>query len=189
MVRGVRSRRGLGAVAIFLTAIALQQATTRPWGRGAASDGSRYELSVVGLSRITTGAAASRTDCRWWPVYGDTTLCGARVGGEVAYRRMRLAYPFLQVAMWLAVASLLLQTLRVPRQRLLQATAPAAACTLITAGIVFVMRGASMGLGALDQVAIRLSAPGFALAVAAAVLSAISALIALSPDPRSATEP
>lgn len=189
-MRGVRSRRGLGAVAIFLTAIALQQATTRPWGQGAGSDGSRYVLSVVGLSRITAGASGSRTDdCRWWPVYGDTTLCGARVGGEVAYRRMRLAYPFLQVAMWLAVASLLLQTLRVPRQRLLQAVVPAAASALTTAGIVFVMRGASMGLGALDQVAIRFSAPAFALAVAAAVLSALSAVIALTPDPRSATGP
>lgn len=189
MVRGLRSRRSVGAMAIFLTAIALQQATTRPWGAAAGPDGSRYELSIVGLSRVTAGATASRTDCRWWPVYGDASLCGARAGGEAAYRRLRLAYPLLQVAMWVAVASLLLQTLRVPRQRLLQAAAPAAACALTAVGIVVAMRGAREGLGALAEVAVRFTAPGFAMAVAAVVLSALSAILAVAAGPRTDGSP
>lgn len=189
MVRGRRSRRGLGALAIFLTAIALQQATTRPWGVAAGPDGSRYELSIVGLSRIAAGSTASRTDCRWWPAYGDASLCGARAGGEDAYRRLRLAYPLLQVAMWVAVAGLLLQTLRVPRQRVLQAAVPATASALSAAGILVTMRGAREGLGALAGVAMRFDAPGFAMAVAAVALSALSAVLAMAAGPRSDASP
>lgn len=188
-MRGLRSRRSMGAMAIFLTAIALQQATTRPWGAAAGPDGSRYELSIVGLSRITAGAATSRTDCRWWPVYGDASLCGTRAGGEDAYRRLRLAYPLLQVAMWVAVASLLLQTLRVPRQRLLQGAAPATACALTVVGIVVTVRGAREGLSALADVAVRFTAPGFAMAVAAAVLSALSAILAVAASPQTEESP
>lgn len=185
MVRGLRGRRILGAVAIFLTAVALQQATTRPWGTGVGGDGARYELSIVGLSRMSAGTMATRTDCRWWPVYGDASLCGARAGGEESYRRLRLAYPLLQVAMWVAVASLLLQTLRVPRQRLLQAAVPAAACALATAGILFARQGAYDGLGALAGIPVHFTAPAYTMAVAAAILSALSAVLALASAPRS----
>lgn len=190
MVRGLRTRRSLAAVAIFLTAIALQQATTRPWGGGRASDGSRYELSAVGLSHLQggddaiPGAASSRTDCRWWPVYGDPVLCGVRQGGEAAYGRLRLAYPALQVAMWLAVASLLLQTLRIPRQRALQGAVPLAACALSAAGMFFVTRDAPLALGALQHVELGFRGSGFLWAVAAVVFSGASALVLLSaPEP------
>ncbi len=194
MVRGGRIRRGLGAVAIFLTAIALQQASTRPWGWGSASDGSRYELSPVGLSRLEGGDAtrrdaSARTDCRWWPVYGDPALCGVRPEGEAAYRRLRLAYPALQVAMWLAVASLLLQTLRIPRQRLWQGAAPLATCALSAAGVHFVSREAPRALNALQQVDLHFGEFGFVCGVAAVVLSGFSALVALrepSPPPSDA---
>ncbi len=183
MVRERRGRRILGAVAIFLTAIALQQACTRAWGQGTGPDGSHYELSVVGLSRSAPGGGPLRTDCRWWPRYGDATLCGARAGGETPYGRLRLAYPLLQVALWLAVASLLLQTLRVPRHRLWQGAAPAAVSAMTITGILFVMRAAQQGLGALDQVTIQFGSRGFVLAVVAALLSAFSAIVAFTPEP------
>lgn len=176
-VTGRRGRRIASAVAIFLTAIALQRACTLPWGRAAGPDGTTYELSAVGLSRLPEASGATRTDCRWWPRYGDATLCSVAPDGAAAHQRLRLAYPLLQVAMWLAVASVLLQALRVPRQRLLQVAVPALACALIGGAITFVARGAREGLAALSGTTIDFGAAGHTFAIAAAVLSALSAVL------------
>ncbi|HNV77695.1 MAG TPA: hypothetical protein PKH96_23640, partial [Gemmatimonadaceae bacterium] len=80
-------------MAIFLTAIALQRACTLPWGRAAAPDGTTYELTAVGLSRLASPPGVVRSDCRWWPRYGDATLCRAAPDGAVAHARLRFAYP------------------------------------------------------------------------------------------------
>ena len=90
-----RGRRIAAAVTIFLAAIALQRACTQPWGRAAAPDGTTYELSAVGLSRLGRSVTMARTDCRWWPRYGDVALCAAAPAGEAPHRRLRLAYPLL----------------------------------------------------------------------------------------------
>lgn len=176
----MRERRGLrmvSAVAIFLTAVALQRACTLAWGRTAATDTVRYEISVVGLSRVSDTGDPPRTDCRWWPRYGDATLCGPSATDAPAHRALRSAYPMLQVAMWLAVVSLLLQALRVPRHPLLQAVVPATAAALTILAIVYVRRGASHGLAAISTVPMGFDAAGYRFAVAAAVLSAGSALL------------
>ena len=174
-----RGRRIFSAVAVFLAAMVLQRACTLAWGRAPGPDGGRFELSVVGLSRIAGGAPGVRTDCRWWPTYGDPTLCHARTGGMVAFRAIRFAYPMLQIALWLAVASLLLQALRVPRQRLVQAAIPATACALTIASVACMVRGARDGLAALDGISVSFGAAGFVSAVVAAVLSLVSALLVL----------
>jgi hypothetical protein len=167
-------------VAIFLTAVALQRACTLPWGHGTAADRTPYELSVVGLSRLPTDNGSPRVDCRWWPRYGDAALCSAPTTGAPAHASLRLAYPLLQVALWLSVASLLLQALRVPRHRLVQGALPALVAGLTTTAVVYMVRGAEDGLAALDGVAISFSDAGAIFAVGAAALSALSAGILLT---------
>jgi len=178
----VRERRGLrivSAVAIFLTAVALQRACTLAWGRSAATDAVRYEISVVGLSRVPLADDVVRTDCRWWPRYGDAALCAPAATGEQAFRSLRFAYPMLQVAMWIAVVSVLLQALRVPRHHVLQALIPATAAALTLLAIVYVRRGAADGLAVLDALPMGFDAAGYRFAVAAATLSVGSALLLL----------
>ncbi|MCC6771477.1 MAG: hypothetical protein IT360_09740 [Gemmatimonadaceae bacterium] len=169
----------MSAVAIFLTAVALQRACTLAWGRTSATDTVRYELSVVGLSRLSGMDNTARTDCRWWPRYGDAALCGPSTTAAPAHRTLRFAYPMLQVAMWLAVVSLLLQALRVPRPPPLQALVPATTAALVILAIVYVDRGARVGLAALEGLPMAFDAAGYRFAVAAAVLSAGSALLLL----------
>jgi hypothetical protein len=176
-VRGRRGRRIASAVAIFLTAIALQRACTLPWGRAAAPDGTTYELTAVGLSRLASPPGVVRSDCRWWPRYGDATLCRAAPDGAVAHARLRFAYPLLQVALWLSVASVFLQALRVPRQRPLQVAVPLAACILSGGAIAVMSRGARTGLAALADAPPALGGAGHTFAIAAVVLSALSAAL------------
>lgn len=177
MVRERRGRRILSALAIFLTAIALQRACTMPWASGAAAGGPRYVLSAVGLSRLPPSGVGPSTDCRWWPRYGDAALCAPRSGGEAAFDRLRIAYPLLQVGLWLAVASLLLQALRVPRTSMVQAALPALVSVGVGVAIRFAWRGAHEGLASLDGVVLQSGAFGLYAAVAALVLSATSAIL------------
>lgn len=172
-----RGRRIAAAVTIFLAAIALQRACTQPWGRAAATDGTTYEMSAVGLSRLDRAAAGVRTDCRWWPRYGDVALCAAAPAGEAPHRRLRLAYPLLQVALWLAVASLFFQALRVPRQRPLQALVPLATGALSGGAMVVMSLGARDGLAALAGTPMHFAEQGYLGALVAVILSAISTLL------------
>lgn len=185
MVRERRTRRLLSAVAIFLTALALQRACTLPWGSGGEGD-ARYRLTVVGLSRLSAAGNGAVADCRWWPHYGDAALCAVRPGAAEASGRLRLAYPLLQVGLWLAVASLLLQALRVPRSRVAQATVPALVAAGAVSAIVFVRQGAAQALAALQDVPLHFTGSGAVAALVAAALAATSAvLIATTPLPES----
>ncbi|MEP7383321.1 MAG: hypothetical protein ABI910_16650 [Gemmatimonadota bacterium] len=180
MVRERDGRRILSAVAIFLAAVALLQACTVDWGRASASSGPRYEFSAVGLSRFDGTPDRPRTDCRWWPTYGDAALCGPSANDPPAYRSLLRAYPLLQVALWLSVISLLLQALRVPRGRVLQAFGPAAVAGLTTGAVVSIVRGVRHGLATLSGVEVVFDGSGYRFAVAAALLSAVSALLLLT---------
>jgi hypothetical protein len=180
VVREGRRGRVVSAVAIFLTAVALQQACTVTWAHATASSGARFELSAVGLSRADGALDHPRTDCRWWPKYGNIELCAPSADDRSAYDAMRRAYPFLQVALWLAVASVLLQALRVPRRRVLQAAVPAASAMLTTVAVYAMMGGARGGLTALRGLDVTFDGRGFWLAVIAAVLSAASAVVLMT---------
>ncbi len=180
VVREGRGRRVVSAVAIFLTAVALQQACTVAWAHATAERGTRYEMSVVGLSRLSALPDQSRTDCRWWPTYGSTELCAPTANAPAARGALRRAYPCLQVALWLAVLSVLLQTLRVPRSRLLQGAVPAAAAALVVTAISSMLVGAGDGLAVLAPLEVRFDGVGFALALLAAVLSMASAVLLLT---------
>lgn len=177
MVRGRRGGRVISAVAVFLTAVALQQACTVAWARANDESGARYEMSVVGLSRIAPTPDQPQTDCRWWPKYGSTELCAPTASAPEARAALRRAYPCLQVAMWLAVLSVLLQTLRVPRSRVLQAGIPGVASALVVVAMYSMRVGARDGLAVLQSLDVRFTGAGFALALIAAILSAASALL------------
>lgn len=180
MVRGMRGGRVVSAVAVFLTAVALQQASTVTWARATAESGARYRMSVVGVSRMGTPSDQPRTDCRWWPKYGSTELCAPTASAPAAQGALRRAYPCLQVAMWLAVLSILLQTLRVPRSRILQAAIPAGVSVLSIVAIYSMLVGARDGLAVLQPLDVHFTGAGFALALIAAALSALSALLLLA---------
>ena len=182
MVRKGRGGRVVSAVAIFLTAVALQQACTVAWAHATATSGARFELSVVGLSRTDGSPDQPRTDCRWWPKYGSPELCAPSADDLPAYDAMRLAYPFLQVALGLAVASVLLHAMRVPHRRLLQAALPAASAVLTGVATYGVVRGTRGGLTSLRGLDVVFDGRGFWLAVVAAVLSASSAIVLLTTE-------
>lgn len=181
-MRELRLRRLLSAVAIFLSALALQRACTLAWGIGV-SAGSHVHLTVMGLTRRPASADRPVVDCRWWPRYGDATLCAVSPGATAAAGRLRAAYPLLQVGLWLSVASMFLQALRVPRSRTAQAALPALVAALTVAAVLFVRQGAA-ALAALDGIPMHFAGAGFVAAVAAAALAAASAALLATTPPR-----
>lgn len=186
-----KTRRVLSGVALFLSALAVQRASTTPWGEGAAADGTHLLLSPIGLSHVVRpqDPIAPTVECRWWPRIGDASLCAPAAGGDRAYERLRLAYPALLVALWLAVGALLLQALRIPRAPAAHVALSAATFALVMSALVIVTRSGPDALAALQGVKLRFDSLGFVLAAGAAMLTAASAFLAAErgsapPDPR-----
>ena len=180
MVREGRGRRVVSAVAIFLTAVALQQACT-----------------VAGHTRPPRAARA--TSYRWWDCRASTlrpirqgptavggqntealTLCTAR---RASVRASVSSGARIRACSWRSgwrILSVLLQTLRVPRSRVLQAGVPAVVAGLVAVAVYSMLVGASEALAVLAPLEVRFSGRGFALAVVAILLSVVSALMLLT---------
>lgn len=191
--------RPAAALLLLTAAVALQQAATREWSRVVAADGATFLLTPVGVSRRAAAPAGVRprtTDCRWWPTYGDTALCGPAPGSEAAGGRLRLAYPALVVALWGAVAAFFLVALRVPQRRWVRAAASWVVAALAAAGIALFVDGTAHGLSAVAGLSRHFVGPGLWLAAGAtgaAIAAGVAALrdetsIAASRQP-SATPP
>jgi len=176
-VSGRRGRQIASAVAILLTAFALQRACTPPWGRATGVDGTPYEFSAVGLSRLARSPTDPRVDCRWWPRYGDPVLCAVAPDRDDAALDLRRVYPMLQVALWLAVASVLLQALRVPRQRVLQVAMPFGVFVLTGLALRYLSSGVRTGLAALSGATVDRSLQGYWGALIALALSALATIL------------
>ena len=172
--RAITLRNRLGVLCIVLAALALQRGTTLSWGHAAAAEGARIEVSAIGLTKVAADPAAtgSPTRCRWWPAAGDAALCAVVPGATDAFRRLRVAYPLLSIAIWLAVVSLFLQVLHVPRRAGWRVALTWSVAILGAAAVALVTTSAQGALAALEGSVVRYSAPGFFLVVAAVLLSA-----------------
>ncbi|MEO6444560.1 MAG: hypothetical protein ABIZ91_13790 [Gemmatimonadaceae bacterium] len=185
------TRRVLSAIAMFVAAVSLQRACTMTWGGTRALGGVRYEFSVIGLSRLqaTDVSPAARIDCRWWPAYGDAALCAPGEAGEVPGARLRLAYPLLQVGLWLAIVSLLLHALRVPRDWRMQAALPTLVLLLTASGVVLARQGLHRGLAALAGLELSFNGAGYWFAMFAATLGLASLLLLIGTTPPASPPP
>lgn len=172
-------RRVASAIAMFLSALALQWAATTPWAEGSATDGTRYRVSPIGIAHVVTPTVpnAKTIDCRWWPKVGTPSLCAVADGGERAYRRLRLAYPGLQVALWLSVAALFLQALRIPRSAGAHVAIACVLLVLIASVVVVVRTAPSAALSVLQGVTLAYHSLGYVLASGAAALALLSIIL------------
>jgi len=84
-----------GAVTLVLAAAALGASSTPGWGAADLPDGSRINVSPVGLSHVLTpGTPASGTaDCGWHPASGHAQPCAVIHGGGASFARLRIVFP------------------------------------------------------------------------------------------------
>jgi hypothetical protein len=178
------TRRVVGAVTMLVAALAVQRASTAPWGRVRAPDGSILLVSPIGVTRAAT-ADAPEQRCRWWPEGGERALCAAPAGAGRARARLRLAYPLLQLALWGAVGSLFLQVLRRPASPGGQLLLPAIVTGLAAGGAALTVGTTHDAVESLRDLPIHWSGPGAflaALTILAGVSSA-AALLRAAPQP------
>jgi hypothetical protein len=190
------SRYKVALLCIALAAFALQRGATLPLGVAPLPRGERYEVTPVGLAHVAPVGDSTLVllDCRWWPRYGDPTLCA--VGSDSASRRLRLVYPLLSVALWVAIGALFLQVLRVPRQVGIRRGVTWLVSALAVAALVMFASSAKSALNVLGAVDLHYTTLGTLLVVGAALLAAASGalyrpaaamvLLLLAPLPASA---
>lgn len=169
------ARRGTGIAFLLITiaAIALQRGATLPVATAPLADGTRVEVSPIGLVRMAA-AGSPGAECRWWPRLGDPSLCAVAEGGAAAMARVRRAYPATMIALWVSVLSLFLNVLRIPR--LLPWIGPLA--TAFASGsaafAVWALAGSGDAFSVLAGTSVRLAGSGFYAIAGAAVLTAVA---------------
>ncbi len=172
--------RPIAALLIALAAFFLQRGATLGWGTAVTPDAAMFRLSPIGMERIAAVDPVNATvSCRWWPKGGDEALCTVAAGGEDAATRLRLAYPALTVALWVAVTALFLQVLRLPRSPMTRAAITWVVGILATAAILLLATNAPRALAVLAGARLRFGEVGFTLVAAAAVCAGVSGTLEL----------
>ena len=97
--------RWLAAGALLLAAAFLYPIAPLSWGGADAPDGTRFMVSLVGLSHILKPhqTVSPTEDCHWLPP-GGNGLCRIKPGAEGAFFRLRAAYWTLWLGFWLCIA-------------------------------------------------------------------------------------
>ncbi len=168
--------RWFAAGLLALAGYTLSSSAPRGWAGADAPDGTRFKISLVGISHVLeprTTVSPTR-DCRWRPPSGDAELCRVRTGGETAWRRLRLLEPALWIAIGMCVIAAVMSAAGVgPRGArigviLLAAGIPAGLMLAITPTV-------EAALAALEGVEVGLAAT---LATMQAMLTMLLALLA-----------
>lgn len=174
--RPVSLRNRLSVLFIALATVAIQRGTTLDWAHAQSTDGVRYALSTVGLTRhesVTPGATTTE-DCRWWPSgIGNAELCSVRPDGSAAMLRLRLAYPCLSIAIWLGVAAVFLQVLRVPRSARLRSEITWAVAALGLVALYAVTMNATGALTAVSNLGLDYATPGIFFVASGVLMAAV----------------
>ena len=164
---------------LALSALFFQRSATTPWAEARAGDGRRLQISPIGIVDFGLGTSGTApTECRWWPKLGSEELCAVStdVAREVTW--LRRTYPYVVFGLWTAVLAIFLVALRIPR-------VPPGAGVIVTLALpvlaLLAYRGLFMGapraLVVLSGSALEPVATGFASIAAAAIGSAIAAVL------------
>lgn len=175
-----RTREGVALILIALASLLFQQSAIRSWAEATTGDGTRYEISPIGLAHFAPGAATPTTECRWWPRVGKAELCAPSPGAEGRLAAIRRAYPMVVAALWSAVLALFLNALRVPRRW--PSIGVVVTLVSVVASVVAILALAS-GAGALSVVAglaLRRSVPGFTLVAGGTACVTAASLLLVS---------
>jgi hypothetical protein len=173
------ARRLASTTLLIAAALAVQQSATLSWGGAWAPDGTRYKLSPVGLSHVLRPAQGTSptVSCRWISQTGDEAPCAVRPGGEGAFTRLKLAYPALLAASWIALAGVLANAFPWSRRDILRSALAATAALAALAAIGLVVTAAPRALAALASLRVTYGSLGFLLACAAPALLVASCFL------------
>ena len=174
----------LAALLLLLTAaLCGHQASTRGWGEGLGSDGTRFRLSPNGIShRAADGSALA--SCRWFPLHGTDPLCQAAPGAESRFQRLTYAYPALQGGAWLSFLAMLILTLAGPQASTLIRSLTVLGTLATILGTLLVFGGAPSAVAALAGLRFGFGGPGLIMGLGAAVAAAAAVFLIPSAPPR-----
>lgn len=173
------SPAGRSKLALLLIAVAaflIQRSATIPWGVADSADGQRLAVSPIGVTQLHPAPQpATSGQCRWWPSAGNAALCAVAPDGAAALSQLRRVYPLVSVALWLAIASLFLQVLRLPQAPLARAVATAGVSALVAAALGTFLTSSVRALAVLAGRELQIGTPGTAMAATSVLLAALSA--------------
>jgi hypothetical protein len=173
-----RSRRleGVALILISLSAILFQRSATSTWVEAHAANGHRMLVSPIGVQDWGPDTAdRPLSECRWWPKLGDQALCELVPNGEAAMSRLRRAYPFAVVSLWMSVLALFLVALRIPRiPRAVGVVVTAAVPVLAVSALYFLATSATLALRVLAHADVRVERGGFVGVSGGALLMTIA---------------
>ena len=176
------TRSKLALLCIAVATLCVQRGATLSWGSAEDPGDGRYKLSPIGLTFTATSdsGAVNVVACRWWPRLGDADLCAVAPEGADAFASVRMAYPLLSLSLWVAVAALLMQVLRVPRRTGVRTGVTWLSGAFVAMAVVLLTAYARPALASLVDRDVRFGALGFGLAIVAMVAAFLSGWLHLT---------
>lgn len=148
-------RRIICSVLLMAVAYAVNYSSTLGWGGAWAPGDTRYKVSPIGISHVLQPrqAVSPIVWSQWSPETGDPHLRSIAPGGELAYMRLKLINPILQLGFWLALAGavIVLLPFRKRQSRLLFPVIAAGSAVTVVASVVLFITSASSALAVLAQ--------------------------------------
>jgi hypothetical protein len=186
---GARAAGWAAALALLLAAAGLQSASTLGWAGADVPDGTRFKASPVGVSHVLTPhQLTSRTvDCGWYAASGYAAPCAVARGGAGAFRRLRLVYPLVLLAVALCVLGALLSLRPAWRLRTAQRLAAGAAALVALAAVSVFAGSVGNALAVLADLPVGVGGTLGTMQLAAAVLLCLAT--SLSPSARPTPSP
>lgn len=179
--RRSRILEGVALLLLAVSALLFQRSATIPWAESRAADGSRVQVSPIGLTDFGLGTSGTApTECRWWPKLGSEELCAVATDGGEAVKWLRRVYPLVVIALWTAVLAIFLNALRIPHVPPSIGVVVAAVPFVLA---LFAMHGifiaATSALAALAGLTLHPLGTGFGAVAAATTCSAAAVILLL----------
>ena len=92
-------------ILLIIAAWGVDRSSSLGWGGAWAADSTRYKVSPVGISHVLQPrtTVSPTVWAGWVRESGDAALRTVAPGGDSAYARLKLTYPLLRFAFWLAL--------------------------------------------------------------------------------------
>lgn len=146
-------------IAVVLLAAALRG----PWGSAMADDGTRFDVSVHGVSHVTypDGPRSAAKECTYLTGRGAVEFCAPSAEGDAPFSMLCSAFPLILTGLLLALASGVVTYVSPYRATGTSATLAAASLAAVFSGTVAAQISMPRALKVLDEIPLQMGGSAF----------------------------
>jgi hypothetical protein len=147
----------------YLAVVFLAIALRGPWGSGMAEDGTRFDVSLHGVSHVLHPKIlrSARYDCTYLTGKGAVENCAPAPEGDTPFSMLCSVFPLILTGLVLAIASALVTYVSPYRSKATQAALSAASLAAVFAGTSVAQMSMQRAFKVFDEIPLYINRYGF----------------------------